>query len=151
MCNEHRPGTSTGRAAASARSTISGGRGGATTASHTRADAPRLGGSRGLGGENYGGAPAASGTAAATRPSPAPASTRSASPKQRSKAPERSTGHTGRRAAHGDYTVRSDDTLSGIAERHGSTWQRLYVRNRAVIGGDPGLIMPGQRLDVQGA
>ncbi|MGW1161069.1 transglycosylase family protein [Streptomyces sp. NPDC002513] len=101
-------------------------------------------------------APAASGVTAATHASPSsahvshPASgsttTKSAPSKQSSKAPERSTGHTGRGTARGDYTVRSGDTLSGIAERHGTTWQRLYTRNKAVIGGDPDLIVPGQRL-----
>ncbi|WP_373466066.1 hypothetical protein [Streptomyces sp. V3I8] len=26
------------------------------------------------------------------------------------------------------------------------TWQRLYAANRAVVGGDPDVIVPGQRL-----
>ncbi|MER5526586.1 transglycosylase family protein [Streptomyces sp. NPDC002677] len=59
---------------------------------------------------------------------------------------QRPTAHTGRSSARGDYTVREGDTLSGIAERHGITWQRLYAANEAVIGGDPNLIVPGQRL-----
>ncbi|MEV5960081.1 transglycosylase family protein [Streptomyces sp. NPDC051987] len=62
------------------------------------------------------------------------------------KAPERSTTGTGRVSAQGDYTVREGDTLSQIAERHGTTWQRLYAANKAVIGDDPNLIVPGQRL-----
>ncbi|MFF4119756.1 transglycosylase family protein [Streptomyces sp. NPDC001714] len=62
------------------------------------------------------------------------------------KAPQRSTAGTGRTSAKGDYTVREGDTLSQIAERHGTTWQRLYAANKAVIGGDPNLIVPGQRL-----
>ncbi|MFF7476412.1 transglycosylase family protein [Streptomyces sp. NPDC008092] len=62
------------------------------------------------------------------------------------KTPQRSTAGTGRTSAEGDYTVREGDTLSEIAERHGTTWQRLYAANRAVIGGDPNLIVPGQRL-----
>ncbi|MEV7149365.1 transglycosylase family protein [Streptomyces sp. NPDC093084] len=53
---------------------------------------------------------------------------------------------TGRDSARGDYTVREGDTLSRIAERHGTTWQRLYAANEDVIGGDPNLIVPGQRL-----
>ncbi|PAZ16009.1 transglycosylase [Streptomyces sp. SA15] len=65
-----------------------------------------------------------------------------------SKAPERSTGHTTRGSSRGDYTVREGDTLSGIAARHGTTWQRLYAANKAVIGGDPHVIVPGQRLEV---
>ncbi|MER6540631.1 transglycosylase family protein [Streptomyces sp900105755] len=62
------------------------------------------------------------------------------------KAPQRSTAGTGGTSAKGDYTVREGDTLSRIAERRGTTWQRLYAANRAVIGDDPNLIMPGQRL-----
>ncbi|MFC5657532.1 LysM peptidoglycan-binding domain-containing protein [Streptomyces nogalater] len=48
----------------------------------------------------------------------------------------------------GDYTVREGDTLSTIAARHGSTWQRIYAANRAVIGDDPDMIVPGQRLEL---
>jgi resuscitation-promoting factor RpfA len=95
-----------------------------------------------------GSAPAASGAGAARKSSSASVTTRSAPSKQSSKAPRRSTGHTGRGSARGDYTVRTGDTLSGIAERHGTTWQKLYARNKAVIGGDPDMIVPGQRLDV---
>ncbi|MFH9404556.1 transglycosylase family protein [Streptomyces sp. NPDC017638] len=51
-----------------------------------------------------------------------------------------------RQAAGGDYTVRAGDTLSTIAARHGTSWQRIYAANRAVIGDDPDVIVPGQRL-----
>lgn len=64
------------------------------------------------------------------------------------KAPTRSSGHTNRSASRGDYTVREGDTLSKIAARHGTTWQRLYAANKAVIGSDPDVILPGQRLVV---
>ncbi|MFD7708733.1 transglycosylase family protein [Streptomyces sp. NPDC059785] len=48
------------------------------------------------------------------------------------------------------YTVVHGDTLSGIAEeRHvGGGWQRLYAANREVVGADPDLIVPGQRLSL---
>ncbi|MFD6290659.1 transglycosylase family protein [Streptomyces sp. NPDC060205] len=69
-------------------------------------------------------------------------------PSKSAKAPERSAGHTGRGSSRGGYTVRSGDTLSGVAARYGTTWQRLYAANRAVIGGDPDVIVPGQRLRV---
>ncbi|MEU5536689.1 transglycosylase family protein [Streptomyces sp. NPDC020362] len=62
------------------------------------------------------------------------------------KAPERAAGHTDRSASRGDYTVREGDTLSAIAARHGTTWQRVYAANKKVIGDDPNLIVPGQRL-----
>ncbi|WP_431780737.1 transglycosylase family protein [Streptomyces chumphonensis] len=48
----------------------------------------------------------------------------------------------------GTYVVRPGDTLAAIAQRHGTTWQELYERNRSVVGGDPNLIFPGQRLAV---
>ncbi|WP_406732533.1 transglycosylase family protein [Streptomyces sp. NBC_01794] len=63
------------------------------------------------------------------------------------KAPERSSSHPARGGARGgDYTVRSGDTLSGIAAANGTDWRALYVANKTVIGGDPNLIVPGQKL-----
>lgn len=88
----------------------------------------------------YGSAPSVSSGSASTG-SPSAAS-------KPSKAPARSQSHTDRSASRGDYTVRAGDTLSGIAARHGTTWQRLYAANKAVIGGDPDVIVPGQRLEV---
>ncbi|MYT72789.1 LysM domain-containing protein [Streptomyces sp. PsTaAH-137] len=46
----------------------------------------------------------------------------------------------------GGYVVREGDTLGRIAAAHGTTWQRVYTVNRAVVGGDPDLILPGQHL-----
>ncbi|MFI7220718.1 transglycosylase family protein [Micromonospora maritima] len=48
----------------------------------------------------------------------------------------------------GTYRVRPGDTLSGIAvaTRVAGGWRALHERNRAVVGDDPGLIFPGQRL-----
>ncbi|MFF4826857.1 transglycosylase family protein [Streptomyces sp. NPDC001312] len=69
-------------------------------------------------------------------------------PRRPSTAPAREAGHTNRGASHGAYTVRAGDTLSGIAARHGTTWQWLHSVNRSVIGGDPDLIVPGQRLEL---
>ncbi|MFG2854413.1 transglycosylase family protein [Streptomyces mirabilis] len=107
----------------------------------------------------YGNAPESSGAAssggsATTKSAPkstsksASKSTTKSAPAQASEAPARASGHTNRAASRGDYTVRGGDTLSGIAERHGTTWRKIYAANRAVIGGDPDLIMPGQRLDL---
>ncbi|WP_329386803.1 transglycosylase family protein [Streptomyces sp. NBC_01351] len=44
------------------------------------------------------------------------------------------------------YTVVSGDTLGRIGSKVGVDWQKLYSDNRSVIGGDPDVIMPGQRL-----
>ncbi|WP_406457689.1 transglycosylase family protein [Streptomyces sp. NBC_00876] len=51
------------------------------------------------------------------------------------------------------YTVTPGDSLSGIAaERHlDGGWQRLYAANRKVVGDDPDLIFPGQRLSFERA
>lgn len=47
------------------------------------------------------------------------------------------------------YTVRRGDSLWKIAASHygdGTQWRRLYANNRAVVGSNPALILPGQRL-----
>lgn len=48
------------------------------------------------------------------------------------------------------YNVKSGDTLSGIAQKfnYGGGWQALYHANRGVIGSNPNVIHPGQRLKV---
>ncbi|MEV4483746.1 transglycosylase family protein [Micromonospora coxensis] len=54
-------------------------------------------------------------------------------------------------AVSGDtYVVRAGDTLSEIAEAKNLAggWQALYERNRRVVGADPGLIFPGQKLSL---
>ncbi|MBT2438908.1 transglycosylase family protein [Streptomyces sp. ISL-36] len=49
------------------------------------------------------------------------------------------------------YTVAPGDSLSLIAreERVKGGWQGLYEANRAVVGGDPDLIHPGQKLTLR--
>ncbi|MBZ3902712.1 MULTISPECIES: LysM peptidoglycan-binding domain-containing protein [Streptomyces] len=84
-------------------------------------------------------APTGSGKAVKQAPSKTP---------KASKAPSRAPAHPDRSASRGDYTVRQGDTLSGIAARHGTTWRQVYAANEAVIGGDPNMIVPGQRLDL---
>ncbi|TDC40049.1 LysM peptidoglycan-binding domain-containing protein [Micromonospora sp. 15K316] len=53
-------------------------------------------------------------------------------------------------SAAGTYVVKPGDTLSEIAQAHhvAGGWHTLYERNKRVIGDDPGLIFPGQRLAV---
>ena len=84
------------------------------------------------------------------RPVVAPAS---AGPFDRLSAPPAPAGPAAPRA---DVVVRRGDTLWGIAARHlgaraaaadvAAEWPRWYAANRAVIGPDPHLILPGQRL-----
>lgn len=60
-------------------------------------------------------------------------------------------GHSGRTSESGDtYTVRPGDNLSDIAQEHSldGRWHALYEANKSVIGDDPNLILPGQRLDM---
>ncbi|MBO8197081.1 transglycosylase family protein [Streptomyces smyrnaeus] len=51
------------------------------------------------------------------------------------------------------YHVVGGDTLSGIADEHqvAGGWHALYDTNRATIGDDPDLILPGQRLSLTGS
>lgn len=47
------------------------------------------------------------------------------------------------------YTVVAGDTLSGIAEKFyhdAADWPTIYNANRALIGGNPNLIFPGEQL-----
>ena len=49
------------------------------------------------------------------------------------------------------YAVVSGDTLWGIARRFygdGNQWRRIYSANRHVVGSNPNLIRPGQKLHV---
>ncbi|MFF3210451.1 peptidoglycan DD-metalloendopeptidase family protein [Streptomyces sp. NPDC002886] len=45
-----------------------------------------------------------------------------------------------------NYTVVSGDTLGTIGSELGVGWESLYSANRSVIGSDPDMIFPGQRL-----
>jgi murein DD-endopeptidase MepM/ murein hydrolase activator NlpD len=51
------------------------------------------------------------------------------------------------------YEVVGGDSLSAIADRHevDGGWQELYADNRETVGDDPDLILPGQRLSLDGA
>ena len=50
------------------------------------------------------------------------------------------------------YTVKPGDTLWGIAERFlgkGSRWREIYYANQAIIGANPNIIYPGQKLTIK--
>jgi resuscitation-promoting factor RpfA len=54
----------------------------------------------------------------------------------------------GVQATGAHYTVKPGDTLAKIAAAHSvrGGWHALYQLNKSVVGGDPNLIFPGQRL-----
>ena len=56
-----------------------------------------------------------------------------------------STGRTAR-----TYTVKRGDTLSKIADRFGTTWQKLHRANKGTID-NPNLIFPGTKLKIPGS
>ncbi|MFF0201763.1 transglycosylase family protein [Streptomyces sp. NPDC005017] len=95
----------------------------------------------------YGDAPAAPAASSSGQGTSGTPSTPEADPAP-AEAPARTVNHTDRSASRGDYTVRRGDTLSSVAARHGTDWRTLYAANKAVIGADPDLILPGLRLDV---
>lgn len=100
-------------------------------------------------------AAAATGTPAA--PTASPTAARPATPTTKAPAPTalpatpaptRSANPT---TASITYTVKANDTLTGIAEwfrLHG--YGSLYAANAKVIGADPDLIRPGQRITISG-
>ncbi|WP_371672476.1 LysM peptidoglycan-binding domain-containing protein [Streptomyces sp. NBC_00289] len=94
------------------------------------------------------GAPSVSSGSATTKSAPSAPAPKAAPETAPAQAPTRAAGHPNRGASRGDYTVRPGDTLSAIAARHGTTWQRLHAANRAVLGADPDLIVPGQRIEL---
>lgn len=57
---------------------------------------------------------------------------------------------TGAPAADGAYTVRAGDNLWAIADAQKlpGGWTALYEANKAEVGSDPDLILPGQSLDL---
>jgi LysM repeat protein len=50
-----------------------------------------------------------------------------------------------------EIVVRRGDSLSGIAARYRIEWPGLYEANRAVIGGNPNLLNPGEHLRIPSA
>ncbi|CAM5740140.1 hypothetical protein SHIRM173S_08914 [Streptomyces hirsutus] len=111
---------------------------GALPGAELRADRPGSpGGAREAGGRAGGGRRSRTG-----RPGRSSRTGRS----RRLKAPAQSSGDADRSSSGENCTVRAGDTLSAIAVRYGTTWQQLYAANKAVIGGDPDMILPGRRL-----
>ncbi|MFG3009328.1 transglycosylase family protein [Streptomyces cinerochromogenes] len=94
-----------------------------------------------------GGSPDVHTESAATRPAEsAPARSRTVEDVQPQTTPQSRAGRAEM------YTVVHGDTLSGIAGDHHvpGGWRALYTGNRATIGADPDMILPGQRLSLSG-
>jgi LysM repeat protein len=47
------------------------------------------------------------------------------------------------------YIVKSGDTLSSIAKKYKTTWQKIYNDNKSVIGSNPDVIKVGQKLVIK--
>ena len=47
------------------------------------------------------------------------------------------------------YIVKSGDTLSSIASKYNTTWQKIYNDNKNIIGNNPNLIYPNQKLIIK--
>lgn len=46
------------------------------------------------------------------------------------------------------YEVKKGDWLAKIGKKYGRTWQKLYQANKAVVGENPDIIYPGQKLEI---
>jgi len=53
------------------------------------------------------------------------------------------------RTAETTYVVKAGDNLSKIASKYKTTWQKIYNDNKSIIGNNPNLIKPGQRLVIK--
>jgi nucleoid-associated protein YgaU len=50
-----------------------------------------------------------------------------------------------------EHIVKTGDTLWGISKRYlgnGQLWEQIYEDNKGIIGKNPNLIYPGQRLQI---
>jgi len=62
-------------------------------------------------------------------------------------------GDSSQMTASADYTVKPGDNLWDISKEHlggGKNWHHLYDRNTSVIGDNPNMIHPGQKLSMPG-
>ncbi|MFJ7278928.1 transglycosylase family protein [Kitasatospora sp. NPDC098663] len=83
----------------------------------------------------------------APKSKPTPKQQEASKPQQSAK-PAQSAPSSEKNTSGGGYTVKSGDTLSGIAAKFGTDTGNLYDKNARTIGGDPDLIFPGQTLTV---
>ncbi|MFB7833676.1 transglycosylase family protein [Streptomyces sp. NPDC056056] len=95
--------------------------------------------------------PGGSGTTKASRAGNTPSTASLPGQRALSERPARNVGPTAVPTVREMYTVTPGDSLSKIArdERVQGGWKRLYDANRPVVGDDPDLILPGQRLTLR--
>lgn len=65
---------------------------------------------------------------------------------------ERGAGRSADRALPDDgHVVQTGDSLTAIADQHAvdGGWRALYATNEEVVGSDPDLILPGQRIELE--
>jgi murein DD-endopeptidase MepM/ murein hydrolase activator NlpD len=98
-------------------------------------------------------APSAAAKTATAAKTAKPAVKRAAAKKPVAKPAAKKPATTKSAAKTQEHTVRSGETLSGIAQSLHITggWQALYAANRSVVGSDPNLIRPGERLTWTGS
>lgn len=46
------------------------------------------------------------------------------------------------------YVVKPGDNLTKIAKLYNTTWQTIYNKNKQIIGSNPNIIRPGQKLEI---
>lgn len=46
------------------------------------------------------------------------------------------------------YVVQKGDTLTSIAKKYNTTWQKIYAKNKFIIGNNPNIIKIGQKLTI---
>lgn len=95
--------------------------------------------------------PGGTGTTKASRAGNTPSTASLPGQRALSERPARNVGPTAVPTVREMYTVTPGDSLSKIArdERVQGGWKRLYDANRPVVGDDPDLILPGQRLTLR--
>jgi resuscitation-promoting factor RpfA len=73
----------------------------------------------------------------------------SSTPAQPDPTPVQSIKSLGGSITGSNYVVELGDTLSKIAQRAHVNWHTLYTQNKKVVGSNPNLIFPGQKLSVR--
>jgi nucleoid-associated protein YgaU len=79
----------------------------------------------------------------------APSHPAESTPAQPDPTPVQSVKSLGGSITGGNYVVELGDTLSKIANRAHVNWHSLYSQNKKIVGSNPNLIFPGQKLSLR--